>query len=42
MSVAVLVALLGALLAWRKIDDPADRCGMREWLTRLWRPAAGG
>ncbi len=35
MLTAVLVALLGALLAWRTIEDPADRCGIRQWLTRL-------
>ncbi len=37
MLAAVLVALLGALAAWRTIEDPADRCGIREWLRRLRR-----
>jgi EmrB/QacA subfamily drug resistance transporter len=41
MLAGVLVALLGALLAWRGVQDPDDRCGLRQWLARLrGRPAA--
>jgi copper chaperone CopZ len=37
MLAAVLIALVGALVAWRAIEDPSDRRGMREWLRGLRR-----
>ncbi len=37
MLAAVLIALVGALVAWRAIEDPSDRRRLREWLKRLRR-----
>lgn len=37
MLAGVLVALLGMLLAWRGVQDPADRCALSTW----WRQLRG-